>query len=86
MSYIACKVQQAGRLADQITPTSVFRMVETVADEFSGGRNAQKKWNTVVHEVRKTNPNVAERDRHANYASLGCGGLMFLLHLDLPIN
>ena len=60
MNYITCKVQQAGRLADQITPTSVSNMFETVADEFSGGRNAQKKWNTVAHEVRKENPNVAE--------------------------
>ena len=60
MNYITRKVQQAGRLADQITPTSVSNMFETVADEFSGGRNAQKKWNTVVHEVRKANPNVTE--------------------------
>ena len=60
MNYIMRKVQQAGRLADQITPTSVPNMFETVADEFSGGRNLQKKWNTVVHEVRKANPNVAE--------------------------
>ena len=42
MNYITCKVQQAGRLVDQITPRSVSNMFETVADEFSGGRNAQK--------------------------------------------
>ena len=60
MNYITCKVQQAGRLVDQITPTSVSNMFETVADEFSGGRNAQKKWNTVAHELRKVNRNVAE--------------------------
>ena len=60
MNYIMCKVQQACRLADQITPTSVSNMFETVADEFSGGRNVQKKWNTVAHEVRKANLNVAE--------------------------
>ena len=60
MNYITCKVQQAGRLVDQITPTSVSNMFETVADEFSGGRNAQKKWNTLAHELRKANRNVAE--------------------------
>ena len=42
MNYIMCKVQQAHRLVDQITPRSVSNMFETVADEFSGGRNAQK--------------------------------------------
>ena len=56
INYITHKVQQAGRLVDQITP----KHVRTVVDEFSGGRNAQKKWNTVAHEVRKANPNVAE--------------------------
>ena len=60
MNYIMHKVQQAGRLLDQITPTSVSNMFETVADEFSGGRNVQKKWNTVAHEVRKANWNVVE--------------------------
>ena len=74
-----CKVQQAGRLVDQITPTSASNMFETVADEFSGGRNVQKKWNTVAHELRKANQNVA---RHASYACLGGGGG----GLILPIN
>ena len=60
MNYITCKVQEAGRLVDQITPTSVSNMFETVADEFSGGRNLRKKWNTVAHELRKTTWNVAE--------------------------
>ena len=63
MNYITHKVQQAGRLVNQITPTSVSNMFETVADEFSGGRNLQKKWNTVAHELRKATqatPNVAE--------------------------
>ena len=60
MNYIMHKVQQAGRLVDEITPTSVSNMFETVADEFSGGRNVQKKWNTVAHELRKANRNVAE--------------------------
>ena len=60
MNYIMHKAQQAGRLVDQITPTSVSNMFETVADEFSGGRNVQKKWNTVAHEVRKANQNVVE--------------------------
>ena len=60
MNYNTRKVQQAGRVVDQITPTSVSNMFEAVAGEFSGGRNAQKKWNTVAHEVRKANQNVAE--------------------------
>ena len=60
MNYITRKVQQAGRLVDQITPRSISNMFETVADEFSGGRNSQKKWNTVVHELRKATWNVAE--------------------------
>ena len=59
MNYITRKVQQAGRLVDQITPTSVSNMFETVADEFSGGRNSQKKWNTVAHDLRKATRNVA---------------------------
>ena len=63
MNYITHKAQQAGRLVNQVTPTSVSSMFETVADEFSGGRNLQKKWNTVVHELRKATQatrNVAE--------------------------
>ena len=60
MNYIMRKVQEAGRFMDQITPTSVSNMFETVADEFSGGRNSQKKWNTVAHELRKATRNVAE--------------------------
>ena len=63
MNYITRKVQQAGRLVNQITTTSVSNMFETVADEFSGGRNSQKKWNTVAHELRKATQatgNVAE--------------------------
>ena len=54
------KVQEAGRFMNQITPTSVSNMFETVADEFSGGRNLQKKWNTVAHELRKATRNVVE--------------------------
>ena len=34
MNYITRKVQQTGRLVDQITPTSVSNMFETVADDF----------------------------------------------------
>ena len=34
MNYIMCKVQQASRLVNQITPTSVSNMFETAADEF----------------------------------------------------
>ena len=63
MNNIMHKVQQAGRLVNQITPTSVSNMFETVAHEFSGGRNLQKKWNTVAHELRKATQatrNVAE--------------------------
>ena len=60
MNYITRKVQEAGRFVDQITPTSVSNMFETVADELSGGRNLQKKWNTVAHELRKATRNVAE--------------------------
>ena len=60
MNYITRKVQQAGRLVDQITPTSVSNMFETVADELPGGRNSQKKWSTVAHELRKATWNEVE--------------------------
>ena len=54
MNYITEKVVANGAMADEITVSSVDAMFMGVSEEFSGGaRNAQKKWNTVVNEIRK---------------------------------
>ena len=37
MEYITKKVQDANRVENVITPTSVMRMFEVVAEEFQGG-------------------------------------------------
>ena len=55
MDYITRKVVAAGAMKDVITETSVKQMFDAVGDEFRGGRNAQKGWQTVVSEVRKQN-------------------------------
>ena len=51
MGYITKKVQDANRVENIITPTSVMRMLEVVAEEFQGGRNSQKKWHTAANEL-----------------------------------
>ena len=55
MDYITEKVVAAGGMQDEITETSVKQMFDAVGEEFQGGRNAQKGWQTVVSEVRKRN-------------------------------
>ena len=54
MNYITEKVVANGAMADVITVRTVDAMFMGVSEEFGGGaRNAQKKWNTVVNEIRK---------------------------------
>ena len=53
MDYITRKVVAAGAMQEEITETSVKQMFDAVGEEFQGGRNAQKGWQTVVAEVRK---------------------------------
>ena len=58
MGYITTKVEEAGKMADEITLTAVDDMFRVVADEFSESelrRSAQKKWITAVHELRRRN-------------------------------
>ena len=50
---ITDKVVAAGRLADVITMASVVDMFSVVATEFGGARNSQKKWHTIVQEIRR---------------------------------
>ena len=52
MEYITKKIRDAGRMNDVITMESVVEMYQVVAQEFEGGRNAQKKWVTVATELR----------------------------------
>ena len=52
MLYITDKVVAAGRLADVITMASVVDMFSVVATEFGGARNSQKKWLTIVQEIK----------------------------------
>ena len=51
MGYITKKVQDANRVENVITPTSVMSMFEVVAEEFQGGWNSQKKWHTVANKL-----------------------------------
>jgi len=54
MKWVAFRVHEAGATAHVITIASVDRMFLSVAPEFSEGeRDGQKKWNTVVNELRK---------------------------------
>ena len=52
MEYITKKIRDAGRMNDVIKMASVVEMYQVVAQEFEGGRNAQKKWVTVATELR----------------------------------
>ena len=53
MNYITDKVVANGMMPEEITISSVDAMYLGVAEEFGGGqRNAQKKWNTLVKELR----------------------------------
>ena len=57
MNWITDRVEAAGGMPEEITLTSVDTMYKIVAAEIDGdggvGRNAQKKWITVVREIRK---------------------------------
>ena len=54
MTWITKKVEAAGAMEEVITLSSVDRMFEVVAGEFSEGeRNGQKKWNTLVRVLQK---------------------------------
>ena len=53
VNYIAERVEQRNGIPEQITLMTVDAMWNLVADEFGDGAgNAQKKWTTVVREVR----------------------------------
>ena len=54
MLYITDKVVAAGRLVDVITVALVVDMFSVVATEFGGARNSQKKWHTIVQEIRNS--------------------------------
>ena len=54
MNYITNEVEKKGGIAETITVSSVDGMYNLVVDELiPGGRDAQKKWITVVREIRK---------------------------------
>ena len=54
MNYITNEVAKKGGIAETITVSSVDGMYNLVVDELiPGGRDAQKKWITVVREIRK---------------------------------
>ena len=54
MNYITNEVAKKGGIAETITVSSVDGMYNLVVDELIlSGRNAQKKWITVVREIRK---------------------------------
>jgi hypothetical protein len=53
MEYITSKVQEAGALATVITLTNVDVMFTVVFEEFEGGRNAQKNWQSVAQDIRR---------------------------------
>lgn len=64
MKHITEKVVAAGAMPDEITLSSVDKMFDVVVDEFGRGhRDAQKKWLTVVREVRKK---LKEQDQGGN--------------------
>lgn len=55
MNYCIERVKDAGGLVDVTTPESVDEMYKLVAAEFKGsGRDSQKKWTTVVNELRRS--------------------------------
>ena len=51
MDYSTKKVEQAGALATVITLTNVDTMFSVVYDEFEGGQNAQKNWQSVAQDI-----------------------------------
>ena len=65
MEYITKKVQDANWVENVITPTSVMRMFEVVAEEFQGGRNSQKKWHTVANELRVKQRQMEEQQNYS---------------------
>ena len=65
MEYITKKVQDANQVENVITPTSVMRMFEVVAEEFQGGQNSQKKWHTVANELRVKQRQMEEQQNYS---------------------
>ena len=53
MTYINGKVEAAGAMEEEISLWLVDNMFVVVADEFQGGQNAQKHWESVVQNVRR---------------------------------
>jgi hypothetical protein len=58
MTHVTRKVEAAGQMAEVVSLESVDRMFTVVAEEFEGGRNAQKHWASVVHLVRRSRGNA----------------------------
>jgi len=54
MRWITTRVEEAGRMEEEITILAVDRMFEVVAGHFSEGEhNGQKKWPTVIRSLWK---------------------------------
>ena len=64
MNFVTKLVEDRGGLPTEITLDSTEAMFQSVSDTFTGGRgrNAQKKWTTLVDEARRVSKKIEEQE------------------------